>query len=68
MLNMRELRNAYKILIGKPERNKQLWKRENKQQNNVKMNLKEIYEDVELIHLAQNGFQRLEPFEHCNEP
>jgi len=65
---MGKVRNAYKILIGKPERNKQLWKRENKQQNNVKMNLKEIYEDVELIHLAQNGFQRLEPFEHCNEP
>jgi hypothetical protein len=54
---MEELRNVYKILIGKPERKRPLgrprcrWK-------NIKMDLRDIgWEGLSCVHLAQDRYR-----------
>jgi hypothetical protein len=56
-----EMRNAYKILVGKPERRRPFRKPRHRWEDNIKMDLREIgFGDVDCIHLAQDG-------EHGNE-
>jgi len=52
------LRKMYKILVGKQEERKPLWKPKDSCRDNIKMGLKEIgYEDVKWIHVAQDMVQ-----------
>jgi hypothetical protein len=39
---MWEMRNAYKMLVGKPEGKRPLGRLKHKQEDNIKMNLREI--------------------------
>jgi hypothetical protein len=54
---MGEMRNAYEILVGKPERKippgpRRRW------EDNIRMNLREVgWEDVEWMHVAQDRDQ-----------
>jgi hypothetical protein len=51
---MGEKRNAYRILVGKPEINKPLGKPRNRWMNNIKMVLREIrWDSMDWIDLAQ---------------
>jgi hypothetical protein len=55
---MREKRNAYRILVGKPEGNAPLGRPRPRWVDNIKMDLREIgYRDMDWIHLAQDGAQ-----------
>jgi hypothetical protein len=48
------MRNAYKILVGKPEGNRQLGRLRSRWEDNIKMNLRETgLKDVDWIHLVQ---------------
>jgi hypothetical protein len=59
---MRGLRNAYKILFGRPEVKRSLRKPRHKREDNIKMDLRErVWEVVEWIHLTQHGYQFLPP-------
>jgi hypothetical protein len=50
-----EMRNSYTILIGKPERNRQLESPRHKEKYNVSMDHKEIGWEIEdWIHVAQD--------------
>jgi hypothetical protein len=50
---MGEIRNAYKILVGKPEGKRQLGRPRLRWVDNIKMHLREIrLEGVDWIHLA----------------
>jgi hypothetical protein len=50
-----EMRSAYKILVGKPEGKRPLGRPKRRWEDNIKMNLRKInFEDVDLIHLAQD--------------
>jgi K+-sensing histidine kinase KdpD len=50
-----EMRNAYKILVGKSERKRQLERSRRRWEDNIKMDLRNIrLEIVDLIHLAQD--------------
>jgi hypothetical protein len=50
----REVRNARKILIAKPERKKPLWRRNCKWEKNIKIDIKETgCADMDWIHLAK---------------
>jgi hypothetical protein len=52
---MGEVRNAYNILVGKPEARKPLGRPRRGWEDNIKMNLREIgFGDVDWIHLAQD--------------
>jgi hypothetical protein len=52
---MGEMRNVYKILIGKPEGKRPLRRPRHKQENNIKMDFNEIvWEGADWIHLAQD--------------
>jgi hypothetical protein len=52
------IRNAYTILILKPEGKKQLGRPRSRWEDNIRMNVKEIgCEGIEWIHLAQNRVQ-----------
>jgi hypothetical protein len=52
---MREMRNAYRILIGKPEAKRPLGRPRRRWEDNIRMDLKEIgYQNVEWIHLTQD--------------
>jgi hypothetical protein len=52
---MREMRNAHKILVGKPEGKRSLGRPRCKYEDNIRVNLKEIeWECVDRIHLAQD--------------
>jgi hypothetical protein len=60
-----EKRNAYRILMGKPEEKKQLGRSRRKWVNNIKMDLKEIvWDGIDWIDLAQD----MDSCEHGNEP
>jgi hypothetical protein len=55
---MRELRNAYIILVGRPEGKRLLGRRGYGWEDIIKMNLKEIgCQDVEWSYLAQDKIQ-----------
>jgi hypothetical protein len=52
---MGERRNAYRILVGKPEGNKSLGRPRHRWANNIKMDLREIgWDGMDLIDLAQD--------------
>jgi hypothetical protein len=53
--HMREMRNAYKILVGKLKRKRLLRISRHRWEYNIKMDLKETgYEGVDWINLAQD--------------
>jgi hypothetical protein len=53
---MREMRNACRILVGKPKGKRPLMSSMRRWEDNIIMNLKEIvWEDVDWIHLAQDS-------------
>jgi hypothetical protein len=55
---MGEKRNAYRILVGKPEGKKPLGRLRRRWVNNIKMNLREIgLDDMDWIDLAQDRNQ-----------
>jgi len=52
--NMGEMRNAYKILVGKLERCRPLGRPRRKWEENIRIGLREIgWEGVDWMHLAQ---------------
>jgi hypothetical protein len=52
------MRNAYKILVGKPEGRIPLGRSRHRWENNIRMDLREIrWEGVDWIHLAQDRDQ-----------
>jgi hypothetical protein len=56
---MGEVRNAYIILVGKPEGRRPLGRPRRKWEDNIKMDLGEIgFGDVDWIHLAQDRERR----------
>jgi hypothetical protein len=55
---MGEMRNAYRLLVGKPERKRPLGRPRRRWVDNIKMNLGEIgWEGRDWIELAQNRDQ-----------
>jgi hypothetical protein len=53
-----EMRNAHRILVGKPEGKRPLGKPRSRWVDNIKMNLREIeWDGVDLIDMAQNRDQ-----------
>jgi hypothetical protein len=55
---MEEKRNAYRILVGKPEGKRPLGRPRRKWEDNIKMDLKEIgWGGNDWIHLARDGYQ-----------
>jgi hypothetical protein len=56
--HMRDMRNTYNILVGKPERKRQFGRSRRKWDDNIRMDLREIRcEHVDWIHLAQDRDQ-----------
>jgi hypothetical protein len=52
---MREKRNAYRLLVGKPEGKRQLGRPRRRRVNNIRMDLGEVgWGDVDWIGLAQD--------------
>jgi hypothetical protein len=52
---MGEVRDAYNILVGRPEGRRPLGRPKHKWEDNIKMDLREIgFGDVDWIHLAQD--------------
>jgi hypothetical protein len=63
---MREMRNEYKILVGKPEGERPLGRSRRRWEDNIKMDLGEIgWEIVDWIHVDQ--VQLAGSCEHSNE-
>jgi hypothetical protein len=57
--HMREKRNAYRILVGKPEGKRPLGRRRRRWKNNINMDLREIgWGDMDWIYLAQDRDRR----------
>jgi hypothetical protein len=55
---MRDMKNAYKVLVGKPEGKRPLGRPGRKWDDNIRMNLRNIgWEGVDCIHLAQDRDQ-----------
>jgi hypothetical protein len=55
---MGEKRNAYRILVGKPEGRKPLGRRRRRWMDNIKMDLREIgWDGVDWFDLAQNKYK-----------
>jgi hypothetical protein len=55
---MGEMRNAYKTLVGKPDRKRPFRRPRLRWDDNIRMDLKELWwEGVYQIHLAQDGNQ-----------
>jgi hypothetical protein len=53
-----ETRNAYKILVGKPEGNRPLGRPRRRGVDNIRKDLRETgWEDVDWMHFAQNRDQ-----------
>jgi hypothetical protein len=53
---MGEVRGAYNILVGKPERRRPLGRPRRRWEDNIKIDLREIgFGDVDWIHLTQDG-------------
>jgi hypothetical protein len=51
-----KMRNAYKTLVGKPERKRPLGRCRHRGEENMKMDVKEIgCEDMDWIHIVQNN-------------
>jgi hypothetical protein len=56
---MRENKNSYSILVGKPEGNRPLGRPGRRWENNIKLDLREIgWDDMDWIDLAQNTDKR----------
>jgi hypothetical protein len=54
-----EMRNAYKILVGKPARKRLIGRPRYRWEDNIRMELMEIgWEGVDWIHVVQDGDQR----------
>jgi len=54
----RELRNAYKILVEKPEGKRELGRHKSRWEDNIRMDLREIrWKGVDWVHLAQDRDQ-----------
>jgi hypothetical protein len=52
---MGEKRNAYRILVGKPERKRPLGRPRRRWENNIRMDLREIgWGGMDWIHLSQD--------------
>jgi hypothetical protein len=52
------MRNAHKIVVGKPEENTPLGRPRQRWEDNIRTDLREIgWEGVDWIHLAQDGNQ-----------
>jgi hypothetical protein len=55
---MEEMRYAYKVLVGKPERKRQLGRPRRRFEDNITMNLRKIgWENVDWIHVPQDRDQ-----------
>jgi len=55
---MGDMRNAYKILVGKPEGKRPFRRSRHRWEDNIRMDLKEIgWEVVDCIHLAEDRDQ-----------
>jgi hypothetical protein len=55
MTHMREGRNLYRVLVGKPEGKRPLERQRRRWEDGIKMDLREIgWGGVEWIHLAQD--------------
>jgi hypothetical protein len=66
---MGEARNAYRILVGKPEGKRPLGRPRRRWVDNIKMYLKEIgWDGVDWIELAQGRDQWRALYEHGDEP
>ncbi|KAJ4432614.1 hypothetical protein ANN_21237 [Periplaneta americana] len=53
-----ESRNAYRVLVGRPEGKRPLWRPRRRWENNIKMDLRELgYDDRDWINLAQDRDQ-----------
>jgi hypothetical protein len=51
---MEAMRNAYEILVGKPERKRPVARRRRRQDANIRMNIREVAcENVDWIHLPR---------------
>jgi hypothetical protein len=51
-----EMKNAYKILVREPERKRPLGRPRHRQEDNIRMDLREIgQEGVDWMHLAEMG-------------
>jgi hypothetical protein len=58
-LSMGEMRNTYKILIGKSKRKRPLGRHRNRWEDNIRIDLREIgWKYVDWVHLAQDRDQR----------
>jgi hypothetical protein len=53
-MGLGEKRNAYKIMVGKPEGKTPLRRPRSRWEDNIKINFKEGWEVVESVHLAQD--------------
>ncbi|KAJ4444873.1 hypothetical protein ANN_06670 [Periplaneta americana] len=63
---MGESRNAYRVLVGRPEGKRSLGRPRRRWEGNIKMDLREVgYDYREWINLAQDGGLKCEC---CNEP
>jgi hypothetical protein len=52
---MEEMRNAYEILVGKPEGKRPLGRHRRRGEDNIRMDLREMgWEVVDRIHMAQD--------------
>jgi hypothetical protein len=68
-LRMGDKRNAYRMLVGKPEENRPIGRPRRRWEDNVRTDLGEVGWDViDWIHLAQNRIQWGAPCEYGNEP
>ncbi|KAJ4449577.1 hypothetical protein ANN_00979 [Periplaneta americana] len=55
---MSESRNAYRVLVGRPEGKRPLERRRRRWEDNIKMDLREVgYDDKDWINLAQDRDQ-----------
>jgi hypothetical protein len=55
---MREMKNAYKIMVGKPKRKRSLRRPRCRWEDNIRIDLREIgWEGLDWIHLSQNRDQ-----------
>jgi hypothetical protein len=51
---MEEMRNAYRILVGRPKRKRPLGRSRRRWEDNIRMNLRVIgWEGVDWVHLAK---------------
>jgi hypothetical protein len=51
--------SAYRVLVGKPERKRPVWKPRPRWEENIKMDLREtVWGNVDWINPAQDGDQR----------